>query len=136
MIISLGVIDIPYADGKTTTGDVAEILEDEYHVMQIFADQNLDFMADAIANGLIGAMENAFAGAPQDVDMYASGMEEIKDRFHDFIDNEESGIHTKAKDKPKAGPRKKRQYRKVEAKTTFVESGNYRDSFIAWVKES
>jgi hypothetical protein len=134
--ISLGVIDMPYADGKTTTGDVAEILEGKFHVMEIFADQNIEFMAQAISDGLIGSMENAFAGAPESANVFASAMAEIEDRFQQFIDREESGIHTKAKDQPKAGPRKKRQYRQVEAKTTFVETGSYRDSFRAWITDS
>ena len=135
MRISLGVIEHPYGDTGQSTGDVAEILEERYHVMETFRDQNIDFISEALTDGFLGAIENAFAGAPQDADIFASAMAAIEDRFHDFIDREESGIKTKAKEKPLAGGRKKRQYRRVKAKTTFVDTGLYRNSFIAWVKD-
>jgi len=136
MILSLGVVDYPYADTGQTTGEVAEILEDKYGVMQKFADQNLDFMAQSITDGVIGAIENAFAGAPQTANVFAEGLSKIEDRFHDYIDHEEHGIRTKSKEKPLSGVRKKRQYRRVTGKTTFVDSGLYRNSFKVWVKES
>lgn len=135
MKISLGVVEHPYSDSGKETGDVAEILESKYHVMEIFAEKKKDFIADALAESYVGAIENAFAGGPQDVSIFASAMENITDEFHEFIDREESGIHTKAKDAPLAGGRKKRQYRRVKAKTTFVDTGLYRNSFIAWVKD-
>nr|WP_245168508.1 hypothetical protein [Enterobacter roggenkampii] len=33
----LGVIDVPYEDENTTTGDVAEYLEEKYQIMQTFS---------------------------------------------------------------------------------------------------
>ena len=32
----LGVIDLPYEDENTTTGDIAEYLEEKYQIMQTF----------------------------------------------------------------------------------------------------
>lgn len=135
MILHLGVDDLPYAEkGSDTTGDVAEWLENKFGVMQIFADDNQAKIAAYLEDGLAGAMESVLAGAPENFDVFGSAMNKIKARFSDFIDLEESGVVTKAKQAPKSGPRKKRQYRKVDAKTTFVESGGYRNSFMAWVE--
>ena len=135
MILHLGVVEIPYADSDQETGDVAEILESKFHVMQIFADQNSDKIAEFIEDGVAGALENILAGAPSSLDVFGSSMSNIEDRFNEFIDNEEHGIQTKAKSAPKAGARKKRQYRQVTHKTTFVDSGLYRNNFRAWVAE-
>ncbi|MFK2871852.1 hypothetical protein IR203_24655, partial [Salmonella enterica subsp. enterica serovar Weltevreden] len=42
----LGVIDIPYEDENTTTGDVAEYLEEKYQIMQTFFDRYGNDIAD------------------------------------------------------------------------------------------
>jgi hypothetical protein len=132
--ISLGVVELPYAEGGKSTGDVAEILEKKYGILQGFADRNIEQIADFLADGVIGAIESRFAGAPESFDVFAGAMANIEDRFHEYIDREEHGIHTKSKDQPLSGARKKRQYRRVSAKTTFVDSGLYRNNFKAWVK--
>jgi hypothetical protein len=53
--LHLGVIDIPYEDEDTTTGDVAEYLEEKYQIMQTFFDRYsneiIGFMADDLAAG-------------------------------------------------------------------------------------
>lgn len=133
MKLILGVVEVPYAEGRQDTGEVAEILEAKFHVMQIFVDQNLELITNDIADGVLGAMESALMGAPPGHDMFGSAMANIEDRFHGYIDREEHGIKTKAKDAPKAGARKKRQYRQVTSKTTFVDSGLYRNNFKAWI---
>lgn len=134
--ISLGVVELPYAEGGKTTGDVAEILENKFGIMEKFAERNIEHIADFVADGILGAIESRFAGAPETFDVFAGAMAKVEDKFHKYIDREEHGIHTKAKDKPLAGARKKRQYRRVSAKTTFVDTGLYRNNFKAWVKES
>jgi hypothetical protein len=133
MILHLGVEDIAYADGPQKTSDVAEILEEKFHVMQIYADQNEDRIAQFIEDGVAGALESVLAGAPINFDVFGSAIANIEDRFIEYIDGEEHGIKTKSKESPKAGARKKRQYKKVTNKTTFVDSGLYRNNFKAWV---
>ena len=114
MIISLGVVELPYAEDGKTTGDVAEILEDKYDVMQKFADQNIDQIAEYMADSFVGAIESRFAGAPEDFNVFGSAMANIEDRFVEYINKGEHGIITKEKSEGtgKAGARKKRQYRK------------------------
>jgi hypothetical protein len=72
--LHLGVIDIPYEDEDTTTGDVAEYLEEKYQIMQTFFDRYsneiIGFMADDLAAGL----ENMLAGAPPSRDPLAEAM--------------------------------------------------------------
>jgi len=133
MKLVLGVVEVPYAEGRQDTGEVAEILEAKFHVMQIFVDQNIDAITKHIENGVLGAIESRLMGAPESHDMFGSAMQNIEDDFHRFIDNEESGVKTKAKLAPKAGARKKRQYRRVTNKITFVDSGLYRNNFKAWI---
>jgi hypothetical protein len=134
MKLSLGVVEVPYADiTGQDTGEVASLLEAKYGVMQGFVDRNMDHIAGSIEDGIAGALESVLAGAPENFNVFGSAMSNIEDRFHDYIDREEHGIRTKAKDEPKAGARKKRQYRKASGKTTFVDSGLYRNNFKAWI---
>ena len=65
-MLHLGVVDVAYeSDGKpTTTGDVAGYLEDEYHVMRTFLELHEQDIADAVAQQLMGLMENAKMGQP------------------------------------------------------------------------
>jgi hypothetical protein len=60
----LGVIDIPYEDENTTTGDVAEYLEEKYQIMQTFFDRYSNDIADLMANDMAASLENMMAGAP------------------------------------------------------------------------
>lgn len=63
--LHLGVVDLSYtsADGQgTTTGDVAEYLEADYHVMEVFYELNKDFIADALTNAAAGAIESLMQG--------------------------------------------------------------------------
>jgi hypothetical protein len=48
----LGVIDIPYEDENTTTGDVAEYLEEKYQIMQTFFDRYGNDIADLMSKDL------------------------------------------------------------------------------------
>ena len=93
VILNLGVINVPYSDssygpsksktkplgqarrGKAnaphnhapntqTTGDVAEILEDRYHVMEVFFTVREGDISAALEGSLAGALDNVMAGAP------------------------------------------------------------------------
>jgi hypothetical protein len=133
--LHFGIEEVPYAEGQENTGDVAEILEAKFGVMQTFADQNQDDIAEMIANGLAGSLESIMAGAPPEFNVFGQAMSDIESRFVDYIDHEEHGIQTKAKESPKGGARKKRQYKKASSKITFVDSGLYRGNFKAWVSD-
>jgi hypothetical protein len=75
----LGVIDIPYEDENTTTGDVAEYLEEKYQIMQTFFDRYSNDIADLMAKTW-RSLENMMAGAPPK-DPLAESMSRIHDLF-------------------------------------------------------
>ncbi|EBL7701084.1 hypothetical protein DCT98_28205, partial [Salmonella enterica] len=63
MKLHLGVMDIPYENENTTTGDVAEILEGKYRIMQTFFDRHGEEIAQMMSNDLAAGLENMLAGA-------------------------------------------------------------------------
>lgn len=138
MKLHLGVTDIPYAGkGATTTGEVAEYLEKDFHVMQVFFDRNSGFIAESLENGLAGSLEILMMGqTPKDP--FAGAMSKVENRFREYIAQEEHGIMTKQKMQGTGmtGARFKRQYRKApQKKTVFVETGLYRRNFKSWISE-
>ena len=91
MKLCLGVLDLPYADGKASTGDVAQILEDRYHVMELFAEE---VGSDAIANALAESAKDALAdlvsgGSSNGVSLTQAATDEIEAAFRIFIDQQE-----------------------------------------------
>ncbi|EAM2006253.1 hypothetical protein EA132_24245, partial [Salmonella enterica subsp. enterica serovar Give] len=75
----LGVIDVPYEDENTTTGDVAEYLEEKYQIMQTFFDRYSNDIADLMTNDMAASLENMMAGAPPARDPLAESMSRIHD---------------------------------------------------------
>lgn len=133
MLLNLGITDIPYAEGGKSTGDVAEILEEKFHVMEIFSEKKGGEIAFLLADSLAGSIETVAMGGTV-TDPFAGAMQKIEERFREFITLGEHGIHLKKMDAPKTGARFKRQYRKAKASTAFVDSGNYRRNFKSWVE--
>lgn len=161
--LHLGVNDIPYADpdpqphkaakarrgkankprrksktGTETTGDVATFIENKYHLMQTFFDQNDQVIADAFANGMAGAIEDLISGAPIR-DPFAGINAEVTAGFQAWLTlglDEEAGIEgvpTKAalerrslRFKNKRGPNRR---------PSFIDTGAYEGSFQAWITD-
>lgn len=134
MKLLLGVTEISYAEEGITTGDVATLLEEKYSVMEKFVDLHKDDIIHAMENSIAGAIENTLAGRESKADVFLGAYGKIEHQFHNYIDFQEHGIHLKKMDAPKAGPRKKRQYKKVDKTLAFVETGLYRQTFKAWVE--
>ena len=135
MKLHLGILDIPYGNKQEeTTGFVAELLEEKYSVMQTFFDMHDKEIVKDIEDSIAGALENVFAGN-KNPNLFAEATGNIEKRFRDYIDAEEHGIQLKKKEYPKAGARKKRQYKKVESTTAFIDSGLYRLNMKSWIEE-
>ncbi|EAA8522449.1 hypothetical protein VV40_004351 [Salmonella enterica subsp. enterica serovar Pomona] len=124
----LGVIDVPYEDENTTTGDVAEYLEEKYQIMQTFFDRYSNDIADLMTNDMAASLENMMAGAPPARDPLAESMSRIHDLFVAFLDNAEmnglpgvKGISRRFKNK-KGPPR-----------PPFIDTGTYQAAMRAWV---
>jgi hypothetical protein len=130
----LGVIDIPYADEPgTTTGDVATILEGKYQIMEKFYDRHGDDMADELADGFAGALENIMAGGPPNLP-FQSGMPKTERAFRTFLDLEEikgDGIPTQA---ALDGVSKRFKRNHGPRRPSFIDSGLYQASMKAWLE--
>ena len=154
MKLHLGVIDIPYAEppevttkgkrkkkqsgSRVTTGDVAEILEAEYGVMQHFADQFETVIAMHLENSISGSIENMMMGAPPVTNPFATAEEEVAADFRKFIDTAEiehlgiPGVPTKA---ALDGVQSRLKKKKGGRRPSFRDTGLYEGSFKAWMDE-
>lgn len=138
--LHLGIIELPYAYGDTsmTTGDVAEILEGKYGVIQAWYDHREAVFAEALAEGMAGSLESLLMGAPAHGDPFASATSKMETDFRMFLDSKEidsygiEGVPTQAALKG-VSHRKKQPHKKREPRPSFIDSGLYQSSFRAWV---
>jgi hypothetical protein len=121
LTLHIGVTEIPYAFDRPikdikgfsrtkamksrtaksiTTGEVAQILEDEYGLFSVFERVHRQDIADALAESVNGALESLLMG--QSVDPWGAGTQVIDQMFRDWINSGESekagmaGVPTKA----------------------------------------
>lgn len=130
----LGVIDIPYEDEDTTTGDVAEYLEEKYQIMQTFFDRYGNDIADLMSKDLAASLENMFAGAPPAQDPFAEAMSKVHNLFVAFLDNQEMngmpGVPTR---RALDGISKRLKNKKGDPRASFIDTGTYQAAMRAWV---
>jgi hypothetical protein len=126
------------ASQARTTGDVAEILEDRYHVMQTFYETVGEAaIVKAIEHSFQVAVENIFMGAPASAQPEAQAMSEIEAAFKHFLSQQEMdgkpGVPTQA---ALAGVshRFKRPYDKRPPRPSFIDTGLYQANFHAWAE--
>lgn len=161
LTLHLGVIDVPYAHYSTektpqakkgkankplkkksavtkTTGDVAEILESKYGVMDTFAFARLPDIAKELEDSLAGALENLMAGGSTSQNPFGKAESSIGTMFKTFISSqqvEQMGIagtptqaaldgvsHRLLHPYAKASPRR----------PSFMDTHMYVDHFKAW----
>ncbi len=151
--LHLGVIDIPYANapkknqrragtaGTQTTGDVAEWLEADYHVMEIFFEAHRDDIAVDLEDSLAGALESALMGAANlgTFDPTGHAMSQIEDRFKNFLLSREienigvPGVPTQAALQG-INHRLRHPYRRSNPRRpSFIDTGLYESSFKSWM---
>ena len=136
----LGVADVAYTHDKssTTTGEVAEHLEDKYHIMRVFFEENEDFIADKMAASITNAIQLIGKGRPASKNPLAGSQNAIQARFRKFLDSGEMEKILPATQPIQAAQagvnhRKKHPYAKENtARRAFIDSGLYRSSFRAW----
>ncbi|EPY4902290.1 TPA: hypothetical protein U6I50_004933 [Klebsiella pneumoniae] len=131
----LGVIDIPYEDEDTTTGDVAEYLEEKYQIMQTFFDRYGSEIAGLMADDMAGQLENLIAGFPPRDDPFRASMERVHHLFVAFLDNSEMnglpGVPTK---RALEGISKRFKSGKgPKPRPSFIDTGTYQAAMRAWV---
>lgn len=158
-ILHLGVVDVPYVDkeapaaqrkrikagkppaaNELTTGDVAEILEDKYHVMEVFYEVHKDDIAKDLEKSVEGALETIMMSGPSDVDPFGDATSKIDERFTDFLTNREMeklgypGVPTQAA-LDGVNHRLKHPYAaKNKRRPSFVDTGLYLASFKSEVE--
>ena len=166
IVLHLGVADFPYVEDTTsgaepvrkgkkrggsrwrrsdliggdvsTTGDVAQILEDKYAVMSTFVLLHEPEIADALANGLAGTLESIIQGAPPPENPYAGGEEAITQMFRTFLDSREiestgiPGVPTEAALRG-VSHRFKHPFAKRASRPSFIDTGTYQTSMRAWI---
>jgi hypothetical protein len=148
-VLHLGVIDVPYSQARgakakrsnstVTTGDVAGWLEDEYHVMEVFANVHGADIGDALARSVAGGLENLMMGGPVSNSVFGQAESAIHDQFQKFIDTKEMdglgipGVPTEAAQRG-VSHRFKRPYARRAPRPSFVDTGLYRANFKAWIE--
>lgn len=146
-VLHLGVLDLPYVNKRTkgqkrsvstiTTGDVAEILEAEYSIMETFADHG--DLGSIIEKSLAVTVENLMIGGPLDQDPFGEATSDIHDSFQKFIDNREmeklgvAGVPTQAALQGKSKRFKSGYTKGRKRRPSFQDTGLYETSFRAWV---
>lgn len=168
-ILRLGVIELPYqvppkkrkarkvtrkikgtkirvrerqaAQKAMTTGDVATILEDKYHVMEVFYEMHKDdVVLPALLNSLQGSLESVLMGGPPSADPFKAAGTEIENAMKSFINNQEMekigypGVPTQAAlkgiNRRLSHPFSKNNPRRP----SFLDYGLYQSSMKAWVE--
>jgi hypothetical protein len=122
--------------GAVSTGDVAEFLENKYHVMETFFEAHADEIAEAVIGSYAGAAESILQGAPSTLDPFVGAAGDIKAMFNRFLDSGEMermgipGVPTKA---AQEGVSQRFKTRHGPPRPSFIDTGLYESSFVAWV---
>lgn len=135
-VVHLGVIDVAYTeDGKaTTTGQVAEILEANYAVMQTFVDLHEGDIADALADRMAGLLETSESTSLRG--MREVDFPEVDRMFRDYLDAGEwervTGNAPTIAAATGYRSRKKHPTKQDQGRPSFIDTGLYRKSFRTW----
>lgn len=150
--LQLGVLDVTYTQDvggssqTKTTGDVAEIIENKYHVMRYFfgahKDEIATILTDMMANSLQQALASRSGGSARPPMHTVQAQSQIEALFRRFLDADElqrlsiditgsaisqaalSGFSKRKKQPTKAGL----------GRAAFVDTGLYRSSFRAAIR--
>ncbi len=141
MKLQLGVNDVAYSDpdasGATTTGQVAEILEQKYHVMRVFVELSGQKIADQLAHEMSGALKSLEQGKPAAQVFKAIKMDKVEKDFRDYLDADTwqkvSG-QTIAAAAAGVSHRFKKPREERVSRPAFIDTGLYQSSFRARLK--
>jgi len=158
-VLALGVLDVAYSDanggGAKTTGDVAQILEGRYAVIETFYESRKDKIAEWMAEAISDEIDHIVNGRRPNREPLAGAMEQIEAEFRAFLDANEmahlvagftdyerdyfiskTGGFTGAASRG-VNHRLKNPYSSENpARVAFVDTGLYQQSFRAWTVRS
>ena len=158
-VLHLGVVDVAYVGGDenaTTTGDVAEYLEKDYRIMEVFFEAKKEKVLSYVSDILVHQIEALTQGAspPPGGKIFVP---EIESLFRDFVTSREVesitgqteaarlGISHRFKDAKNrtisaqsivSGKAKAVKMVAVQSRgprQSFVDTGLYVDSFKSWL---
>ncbi|MET3232283.1 UNVERIFIED_ORG: hypothetical protein ABIC54_004488 [Burkholderia sp. 1263] len=164
LTLNLGIIDLPYANeakpekvakprkgkankpvkpkstaGTQTTGDIAEILEAKYGVMDTFAFAHLPDIAKELETSMAGALETLMMGGAPSANPFATAESAITAMFKKFLATGAiehmgvEGVPTQAAIRG-VNHRLKHPYVKGNPRReSFVDTGMYSAHFLAWM---
>jgi hypothetical protein len=155
-VLNLGILDVPYAEGKNSTGDVAEILEKTYSIMALFSLLHGADIIEGLENVMQDRLENLLMGDPGAGDDLAQigpwpnrllsslfpegSLSSIEETFRKMLDNREldghgPGIPTQAS-LLGHNPRLLHPYAKGNpSRPSFIATGAYQNSMRVWIAE-
>jgi hypothetical protein len=141
----LGVMDIPYKEDSQTTGEVAEILEKRYGVMNAYFDSHKLGIAKSMEDSVANALETLMLGGPTDASPFASAESFIDADFRQFLSSSEieklgiPGVPTQAALDGVSHRFKNPRYKVTKGKKvkrprrpSFIDTGLYQASMKAW----
>ena len=135
--LHLGVLDVAYSNdsGAVTTGQVAEFLEADYHVMRVFFETNQERIGEWLAQSMSSEIENLAMGKPPG--QLSVNTEKINERFRDFLAQREwKDVSMQMIAAAEAGDTRRKQSvskKGRQARAEFIDTGLYQQSFRAWV---
>lgn len=137
--LHLGVVDVSYGGRKPkTTGDVAEILEGKYSIMQRFWNRHGQDYIDDLVMGSVQAMEAAMTGRSARSDVRTT-LSKMQHGFRDFISSREAervgirGVPTAAALRGVSHRRAHPYAKHNPRRPSFRDTGLYMASFRAWI---
>jgi hypothetical protein len=131
MKLHLGIEEFPYGDkGSISTGDVAEILEGKYGIMEHFYYNHEQEILNDIAETYLGITSGTDSRS-LDSDI---AIDSINERFRRFLADKEmdgqiDGVPTKAS---LLGKSIRFKRKKGPVRPSFIDSGLYEVNFRAW----
>lgn len=138
--LHFGFDRVYYPDGRMTTTDVANILEDEYHIVEHFRDFHKVRIEEILHQALVDQMDTGAVKAD---------LHKIEDLFKEFLNSRDierlgiPGVPSRVSRRTiKVGGYMRkgspvRGYRRLggSLRPSFIHSGLYRDSFRAWLEK-
>lgn len=136
--LHLGVMDVPYTNGGSTTGKVAERLERDYGIMEYFAQVNAGDIAKEIERDLSDFVDDSLSGRGIRSTPFNDSCNEIESLFRRalterFMDGSNFRVPTRAS-LGGISQRFKSGRNKRGVRPSFIDTGAYRASFKAWVE--
>jgi hypothetical protein len=144
-VLNLGVLDVSYSDpdnkNLSTTGEVAEFLEETFEVIGTFYELYGQRIADEITSVMANEISAMAKGEPLGGQPIQSAMEKIRTWFMNYLDQGEYEATTGIKigTAQQGVSHRFKDVQNLEGKRgsrpAFVDTGLYQAAFRAWIEQ-